>query len=170
MVKSKIVLVGGPARNTRTIVLVGGPARNTRTIVLVGGCFDILHYGYIHFLKKAKSLGNYLIVAIESDKNVKRLKGSGRPIHSQKQRKEILESLKFVDKVIILKDNMADKDYFKLVGKIHPSIIAVTKGDSAFNKKKEQAKTVGAKIIEIPKIKSPSTTQIAKLLKLDQYL
>ncbi|HKC04500.1 MAG TPA: adenylyltransferase/cytidyltransferase family protein, partial [Patescibacteria group bacterium] len=48
-------------------VLVGGPARNAKRIVLAGGVFDILHYGHIHFLKQAKKLGDYLIVAMESD-------------------------------------------------------------------------------------------------------
>jgi len=72
--------------------------------VLVGGCFDILHYGHIHFLKNARALGDYLVIALESDKNIKRIKGSFRPIHDQDKRREILESLNFVDEVIILKD------------------------------------------------------------------
>ena len=67
--------------------------------VLVGGVFDIIHYGHVHFLKNAKSLGDHLVVALESDKNVKRLKGEKRPIHNQNQRREMLESLEFVDEV-----------------------------------------------------------------------
>ncbi|MDQ5953089.1 MAG: D-glycero-beta-D-manno-heptose 1-phosphate adenylyltransferase [Patescibacteria group bacterium] len=129
-------------------------------IVLVGGCFDILHYGHIYFLKKAKALGNVLIVAIESDKRVRELKGEDRPIHSQEQRKEVLESLKFVDKVIILKDKMTDKDYLYFVKQIKPTVIAVTRGDPILEKKLAQAKASGAKLVKIPKIKSPSTSQI----------
>lgn len=136
-------------------------------IVLVGGCFDILHYGHIYFLKKAKSLGDQLVIALESDKNIKKLKGNGRPVHNQKQRKEILESLKFVDKVIILKDKMTDEDYVKFVKQIRPTVIAVTKGDSILDKKKNQAKIVGGKVVEIPGIKTQSTSQIAKLLKME---
>jgi rfaE bifunctional protein nucleotidyltransferase chain/domain len=135
--------------------------------VLVGGVFDILHYGHISFLKKAKSLGNYLIVAIESDENVKRLKGDGRPIHSQTQRKEILESLKFVDEVIILKDKMTDDDYVEMVKKVHPAIIATTKNDPIAEKKLAQAKSVGARFVEIPKFRSHSTSMIVKLLEDD---
>lgn len=138
-----------------------------RNIVLVGGCFDILHFGHIHFLKEAKKLGNHLIVALESDKTTKKLKGRGRPIHSQNQRKEILTSLNFVDEVISLPEMRNDADYKKMVAKIKPNIIAVTQGDSMKNKKEEYAKLVGGKLVEIKKIKTPSTTQIAKLIDLE---
>jgi len=133
-------------------------------VVLVGGCFDILHWGHISFLKKAKKLGNCLIVALESDENTKRLKGLTRPIHTQKQRAEILKSLRFVDKVILL---LPLPDYQKLVEEVKPQIMAVTQGDPLIKNKKKLAKLVGAKVVVIPKIKIPSTTQIAKLLKLE---
>lgn len=133
-------------------------------IVLVGGCFDILHYGHVYFLKKAKSLGNTLVVALESDENTKKLKGHKRPIHTQKQRAEILKSLKFVDKVISLPPS---PDYPKLTRDVRPSVIAVTEGDPILKKKEVQAKEIGAKVIIVPEIKTPSTTQIAKLLKIE---
>jgi len=135
--------------------------------ILVGGCFDILHFGHIHFLKKAKSKGDYLIIALESDENTKKLKGPTRPIHTQKQRREILLSLNFVDKVISLPEMKSDADYKKLVARIKPDIIAITQGDNIKNKKKEYAKTFGAKLVEIKKIKVPSTSQIAKLIGLE---
>jgi FAD synthetase len=135
--------------------------------VLVGGCFDILHYGHIHFLKKAKALGDYLIVALESDKSVRKMKGEKRPIHGQFQRREMLESLHFVDQVIVLADDMKDADYNNLVKLLDPQIIAVTAGDPIIKKKQKQAKEIGAKVVEIPKIKVPSTTQIAKLLEVE---
>jgi rfaE bifunctional protein nucleotidyltransferase chain/domain len=135
--------------------------------VLVGGCFDIIHYGHIRFLKKAKALGDYLVVALESDKNIKRLKGEKRPIHGQNQRREMLESLHFVDQVIVLADEMKDEDYWKLVKVVNPQVIAVTAGDPIIEKKRKQAQEIGATLIEIPKINVPSTTQIAKLLKIE---
>ena len=135
--------------------------------VLVGGCFDILHYGHIHFLKKAKALGNYLIVALESDQNIKKHKGNGRPIHSLTQRREMLESLNFVNEVISLPDSMTDNDYWNLVKSVKPQIIAVTKGDPILSKKQKQADKVGAKLIEIEKIKVPSTSQIIKILGIE---
>src|SRR4030042_5956692 len=136
-------------------------------VVLVGGCFDMLHYGHIHFLKKARALGNYLVVALESDKNIKRLKGKKRPIHDQNQRREMLESLHFVDQVRVLADKSNDKDDEKLVKIVNPQLIAVTSGDPIIEKKRKQAEEVGASLIEIPRIKVASKTQIAKLRKTD---
>ncbi|OGM84445.1 hypothetical protein A2421_01510 [Candidatus Woesebacteria bacterium RIFOXYC1_FULL_43_18] len=143
------------------------PKKEERKVVLVGGCFDILHYGHIHFLKKAKALGNYLVVALESDKNVRRLKGEKRPIHGQNHRREILESLRFVDQVIILADEMKDTDYQKLVSIVSPQVIAVTAGDPIIKKKRKQAEKIGADIIEIPRIDVLSTSQISKLLDIE---
>lgn len=142
--------------------------RSRPRIVLVGGCFDILHYGHIYFLRKAKTYGDYLVVFIESDKNIRKLKGNGRPIHNQDQRKEILESLKFVDKVIILKDKITDSDYLEFVSNIKPSVIATTKGDPMLGKKSAQAKVVGAKVVMIPKIKYLSTSKILRYLNVSE--
>lgn len=141
--------------------------KKTSTVVLVGGCFDILHYGHISFLKSAKKLGDSLVVALESDENVKRRKGPTRPIHSQKQRKEILESIRFVDTVIALPTMEKDADYLALVQKIRPSIIAITEGDEYKSHKEKQAGTVGATVIEIPKIHTHSTSGLVKLLDLE---
>lgn len=135
--------------------------------VLVGGCFDVLHLGHIRFLNNAKRLGDTLIVALESDENVKKMKGSRRPIHTQAQRCEMLLSLKCVDKVISLDTMTSDADYQKLVERIHPSIIAVTDGDLMLTKKKAHAKRIGASVIVIQKIHTPSTSQLAKLLELE---
>ncbi len=138
-----------------------------RKTVLVGGVFDILHYGHISFLREAKNLGDKLVVALESDKNVARIKGPSRPFHNQNQRKETLESLSFVDEVLILKDEMEESDYFELVETVHPGIIAVTANDPILQKKQEQANKIGATVIEIPKIQVASTSKIAKLLGLE---
>ena len=127
-------------------------------IILVGGCFDILHFGHISFLKKAKALGGKLIVALESDVNVRKLKGPGRPIHTQEKRRQMLLALKCVDQVIPLPPLNSDADYARLVAKIKPDLIAVTAGD--------KKKTHGVKTVVIPKIKTPSTTQITRLKRL----
>ncbi|MFH1864225.1 MAG: adenylyltransferase/cytidyltransferase family protein [bacterium] len=137
-----------------------------KNIVLVGGCFDIFHWGHFVFLSKAKKLGDYLVVLLESDENTKRLKGPTRPFHNQIQRRKILESLNFVDKVISLPPITKDSDYLKSILRIKPNIIAVTSGDPLFSKKRKQANLIGAKVIIIPKVKTNSTTKMAKLLKL----
>lgn len=138
-----------------------------KKIVLVGGCFDLLHFGHISFLKQAKSYGDYLVVALESDENVRRKKGEARPIHNQSQRKEMLEALNFVDEVITLPPLHGYNDYLDLVRKIRPTVIAVTEGDPKISEKQQQADKVMAKLAVIPKIHTPSTSQLAKLLGLE---
>ncbi len=69
--------------------------------IWTNGCFDILHVGHIEMLKFARSLGDSLFVGIDSDSRVKDLKGNGRPVNSENDRKKLLESIKFVDKVFI---------------------------------------------------------------------
>jgi FAD synthetase len=138
-----------------------------KIVVLVGGCFDLLHYGHISFLKKAKTYGNYLLVVLESDENVKKVKGDTRPIHTQKQRKEMLEALRYVDEVVELPPMRSDTDYFEMMHKIKPDVIAFTEGDPILDKKMEQGKQIGAKVVIIEKIHTPSTSQLAKLLDLE---
>lgn len=135
--------------------------------VLVGGCFDLLHFGHISFLKQAKALGDYLVVALESDENARRMKGDNRPIHNQKQRKEMLEALSVVNEVLMLPPMKTNEEYDALVNRIKPAIIAVTEGDPILDKKKNQAEAVGAQLVVIPKIHTPSTSQLAKLLGLE---
>jgi FAD synthetase len=135
--------------------------------VLVGGCFDILHYGHVQFLKEAKKLGDYLIVALESDETTKRLKGPGRPIHNQRERREILESLKFVDEVISLPEMKNNNDYKNLVTKIRPFVIAITEGDSIKDIKENLAESVGAKLVEVKRVSDLSSTKLAKLINLE---
>lgn len=136
-------------------------------IVLVGGCFDFIHFGHVSFLRQAKSLGDRLIVALESDENVRLSKGKTRPIHTQKQRREMLESLSFIDEVILLPLMKTDTDYFEMVSRVHPAVIAVTEGDPIIDKKRKQAETIGAQLAVVPKVHTPSTSQLAKLLDLE---
>lgn len=115
-------------------------------IVLVGGCFDILHVGHIRFLKKAKSWGDILIVLLESDEKIKKLKGKGRPINSQKVRAEVLSSLKDVDIVFPLPKNIENSDYDLIVREIKPDFIAITEGDPNIKFKERAAQQAGAKV------------------------
>lgn len=131
--------------------------------VLVGGCFDLIHFGHITFLKKAKEQGDYLIVALESDENVRRRKGKNRPIHPQNERAEMLKSLKMVDEVIELPEMKGTEEYLKLVEKIKPNIIAITEGDPYFEQKKKQAETMNAKLTVVsPLIRNYSSTLLLK--------
>ena len=86
--------------------------------VFTNGCFDVLHIGHIRLLKAAKSYGDRLIVGINSDESVRRLKGSSRPINVQAFRKEILEAFECVDEVIIFDEDTP----CELISKIKPDI------------------------------------------------
>ena len=70
-------------------------------IIWINGCFDILHRGHIELFKHAHSLGDTVLVGIDSDKKIKKEKGKKRPFNNQKDRKEILKSIKYIDKVFI---------------------------------------------------------------------
>ena len=74
-------------------------------VIFTNGCFDILHIGHIRLLKYAKSLGNYLIVGLNSDESIKRLKGYDRPFNKIEYRKEVIESIKWVDEVKIFTED-----------------------------------------------------------------
>ncbi|TSC54063.1 MAG: glycerol-3-phosphate cytidyltransferase TagD [Microgenomates group bacterium LiPW_16] len=132
-----------------------------KTIVLAGGCFDILHLGHLKFLEAGKSQGDILIVALESDENVKRLKGQGRPINQQILRAENLNRTGLVDYVLLLPDMRSDTDYLRLVKALSPDVIAVTAGDPQFKNKQKGAKIVGAQVkIVIHHLSGFSTSQI----------
>ncbi len=72
-----------------------------RRVVFTNGCFDLLHTGHVRYLEKARSLGDVLVVAVNSDASVQRLKGAGRPVHAQKDRCEVLGGLASVDYVTV---------------------------------------------------------------------
>ena len=90
-----------------------------KKIVFTNGCFDILHVGHIRYLSKAKKLGNILIVGLNSDKSVKKLKGDNRPINIFEDRATLLASLRFVDLVIIFEEKTPEN----LIKKIKPDIL-----------------------------------------------
>lgn len=117
--------------------------------VLVGGCFDILHKGHLVFLEKAKKEGDILVVILESDQNIRKLKGKDRPINTQENRAKVLASLKDVDLVVTLPKIDSDNDYDDLVMKLKPDVIATTEGDKGIRHKIRQAKLTGAKLVEV---------------------
>jgi len=134
--------------------------------VLVGGCFDLIHFGHIKFLEAAKKQGDFLIVALESDEFIKKHKKK-LPVHRQSERAEILSNLNMIDLIILLPLFETNNDYFDLVKKISPRIIAVTVGDQQLENKKKQALEVGAEVREVvTNLKNFSTRNIAKVFNL----
>lgn len=74
-------------------------------IVFTNGCFDIIHFGHVRYLERAKALGNRLIVGLNSDQSVKRLKGHERPVNDEQARAVVLASLRFSDAVVIFEED-----------------------------------------------------------------
>ena len=88
-------------------------------LIFTNGCFDVLHRGHIELLKYCKTLGHWVIVAINSDKSVSRIKDPSRPINTQEDRKHMLMALKYVDEVIIFDDDTP----YELIKLLQPDII-----------------------------------------------
>jgi D-glycero-beta-D-manno-heptose 1-phosphate adenylyltransferase len=88
-------------------------------IVFTNGCFDILHLGHIDYLSKAADLGNILIIGVNTDASVSRIKGPQRPLQDQESRSVILASLKFVDAVVLFDEDTP----YKLIRQIQPDIL-----------------------------------------------
>lgn len=97
-----------------------------KKIVFTNGCFDILHAGHVLYLESAKNLGDVLIVGVNSDASVKRLKGDGRPIVPQEERIVVLAALQSVDYVLIFDEDTP----YDLIEQVHPAVL-VKGGDWA---------------------------------------
>ena len=92
---------------------------SSSNVVFTNGAFDILHLGHVRLLEFCKSLGGYLIVGLNSDDSVKRLKGPKRPINNQNDRLIILKALRYVDEVVIFEEDTP----YNLIKEIRPDII-----------------------------------------------
>jgi D-beta-D-heptose 7-phosphate kinase/D-beta-D-heptose 1-phosphate adenosyltransferase len=127
--------------------------------VFTNGCFDILHRGHIEMLRSSKKLGNHLVVGLNTDKSIKRLKGNSRPINNESDRKVMLESLDFVDEVILFDEDTP----IELIKRIKPNII--TKGGDYTTET-----VVGnefANVVIIPTTEDYSTTNTIKRIQYD---
>lgn len=131
-------------------------------IVFTNGCFDIIHFGHIELLKACRNLGAKVIVGLNSDDSVKRLKGSERPFNNEKVRKTILENLVTVDEVLIFEEDTP----YNLINTIKPNII-VKGGD--YNPEEVIGKDIidkyGGKVIIFPFVDNYSTTELSKKIK-----
>jgi rfaE bifunctional protein nucleotidyltransferase chain/domain len=91
-----------------------------RRVVLANGCFDLLHVGHVRYLRAARGLGDALIVGLNSDASVRRLKGPGRPVMGADERAELIGALAAVDLVVVFDDDSADA----LIARLRPDIHA----------------------------------------------
>ncbi len=135
---------------------------NCKTVVFTNGCFDVIHPGHVDILIRAKALGDKLIVGLNSDDSVKKLKGENRPILKQALRSMMLREMRSVDLVIIFDDETpAD-----LIASIKPDIL-VKGADYAFSNVvgRELVESYGGKVVLLDLLNGFSTTDILQKLK-----
>ena len=130
-------------------------------VVFTNGCFDILHAGHVRYLAAARALGDVLILGLNSDASVRRLKGETRPVNSQADRAEVVGALKSVDYVVIFGEDTAED----LIAKVQPAVYA--KGGDYTLETLPEARIVesyGGEVAFIPLVAGKSTTgMIARL-------
>ncbi len=128
--------------------------------VLVGGCFDLIHPGHIRFLRAAKSLGDELVVVVAHDETVRKKKG--HVILNASERAEILNAIKYVDKVVI----GDPRDFFKVVEREEPDIIAIGYDqDDLWIREMLAEKMYRCKIVRLEKFGEQSGKEIMKRIK-----
>jgi D-beta-D-heptose 7-phosphate kinase/D-beta-D-heptose 1-phosphate adenosyltransferase len=135
-----------------------------KKIVFTNGCFDILHRGHIEYLMQAKSLGDYLVVGLNSDFSVKKIKDESRPINNENDRAFVLDSLKVIDAVIIFSEDTP----YNIIKEIVPDYL-VKGGDWTEDNivGAEIVKKAGGKVVSLKYVENYSTTStINKLRKL----
>ena len=139
-------------------------AHHHQKIVFTNGCFDIIHPGHVTYLNEAKKLGDLLIVGINSDSSVKRLKGDSRPVNSERDRKFVLENLKSVDFVEIFTEDTP----LNLILKVRPQVL-VKGGDWSVDQivGGKEVTSWGGIVKSLSLVPHKSTSNIiAKILKL----
>jgi rfaE bifunctional protein nucleotidyltransferase chain/domain len=137
-------------------VIENHKARGDR-IVFTNGCFDILHPGHARYLAEARKLGDVLIVAVNSDRSVRSLKGEGRPIFPQEERAEILAALEVVDYVTIFDDATPRA----VIARMLPQVLVKGAGwrpDEIVGRAEVEA--AGGRVVSMPAVPGFSTTAI----------
>lgn len=126
-----------------------------RKIVFTNGCFDILHPGHVRYLEAARTLGDLLVVAVNSDSSVRGLKGDTRPINNEQDRAEVLAGLAAVDYVIIF----SEPDPYRVIKELLPDVL-VKGGDWPVDKiiGGDIVKSRGGKVVNVPFVEGSSTT------------
>lgn len=133
-----------------------------KNIVFTNGCFDIIHRGHVEYLSKAKSMGDILVLGLNSDQSVKKLKGHKRPYVSEKDRAYILSQLVPVDAVTIF----GEETPLKLIKLVMPDIL-VKGGDYSIDTivGSKEVEESGGSVVAIPLVEGRSTTGLIEKIK-----
>ena len=131
--------------------------RAGRTVVFTNGCFDLIHGGHVALFRKAKRLGNVLVVGLNTDASVRRLKGPGRPVFPLRERLEVLAAFEDVDYVTWF----AEPTPRKIIAALVPDVL-VKGGDWGPDRivGREEVEAAGGRVVRIPYLKGHSTTSI----------
>jgi rfaE bifunctional protein nucleotidyltransferase chain/domain len=146
----------------QAILQFGPGKRNGRRLVFTNGCFDLLHPGHIETLERARSFGDALVVGVNSDRSVREMKGSGRPILPELERAEILAALESVDAVVIFDEPTPRETIAALL----PDVL-VKGSDWASDAivGREEVEAAGGKVISIPVVAGHSTSAILEKIR-----
>lgn len=136
--------------------------RGGKKIVFTNGCFDILHAGHVRYLAAARALGDCLVLGLNTDASVRRIKGTERPINSEEDRAEVADALKAVDYVVLFDEPTAEQ----VIGKVRPDIYV--KGGDYTLETLPEAKIVqsyGGRVEFIALVAGRSTTNVIEKIK-----
>src|SRR5882762_11157133 len=133
-----------------------------KTLVFTNGVFDLLHVGHVRYLAAARALGEALVVAINSDRTVRELKGAGRPIVNEEERAEILAALRQVDYVTIF-DDVSPRS---LIARLLPDVL-VKGGDYTLADihGREEVEAAGGRVVSLPFVEGASTSTMIEKMK-----
>ena len=133
-----------------------------KRLVFTNGVFDLLHVGHVRYLAQARALGDALVVAINSDRSVRELKGPGRPVFDENERAEILAALRDVDYVVVF-DDISPRS---LIKRLLPDVL-VKGGDYQLDEihGREEVEAAGGKVVSLPFVAGASTTSLLERMK-----
>ena len=133
-----------------------------QTLVFTNGVFDLLHVGHVRYLEQARTLGDVVVVAINSDASARKLKGEGRPLINQDERAEILAALRTVDYVTIF-DDVSPRS---LIARLSPDVL-VKGGDYALDEihGREEVEAAGGRVVSLPFVGGVSSSAIIEKMK-----
>ena len=147
---------------TKLIKLVDNARVLGQKIILANGCFDVLHVGHIRYLAGAKALGGFLVVGINSDEQVRKLKGNGRPVQPHSDRAEIVASIAYVDAVTIFDEPTVEELILTIRPDIHAKGTDYTENSVP---EREIVKSVGGRVAIVGDPKDHSSSGIIANLK-----
>ena len=133
------------------------------TIVFTNGCFDILHYGHLHYLAAARDLGDRLVVGLNSAASVSRLKGAHRPLNDELTRQYLLAALSFIDAIVVFDEDTP----IELIKRVKPSIL-VKGGDYTLDQIVGADIVIenGGQVMSLPFVEGYSTTNLEQKIKM----